>query len=248
MTVLIRSLTLLILPAFILTGCHKDEGKFTPIPEPLVKPVISFTFTGANAWAPAAVSFSNTTTHAAAYKWNFGDNHTSTEGNPVHIYAEGGTYIVKLVAAGSGGTDSSTQVLTILDAPTTLKIKSVVLTGCSFTNSWGNYWDPTSGPDIFFKITDSDTTVLYDGFALIDSNSAPAHLPLVWSLPTAYTIHDFSEYKSFKIYDYDFPDPDESMGQAGLTPETYTTAQSHYPDSIKINTADVFITLVVKWQ
>ena len=37
--------------------------------------------------------------------WNFGDNHTSTEENPVHIYEQTGFYTVTLTAIGPGGPD-----------------------------------------------------------------------------------------------------------------------------------------------
>jgi len=45
--------------------------------------------------------FSNSSTAAASYFWDFGDNTTSTETNPGHIYADTGTYTVKLVAIDS---------------------------------------------------------------------------------------------------------------------------------------------------
>jgi PKD repeat protein len=237
------------LSIFLLAGCDKDDEKFTPLPENVSKPEISFTYSGAGIFAPAAVSFANATSNAFSYKWYFGDNYTSTEGNPVHIYTEGGTYTVKLVATGQAGTDSSTQTLTILNAPTTLKITAVTITDMSFVNNLNVNWDTGNGPDLYFKITDSDTTVLYDGFSMLDSNVVQSDLPLTWTLTVPFISNDFSEFKSVKIYDDDdFPDADDFIGGAGFTPATHATAQDHYPTSIVIDDDDLFITLTLKWQ
>ncbi|HKR06725.1 MAG TPA: PKD domain-containing protein [Bacteroidia bacterium] len=239
----------IILTAVIFSSCSKKDDKSSLFPENNTKPEISFTYSGANEFAPAAVSFANATLNASSYKWNFGDNYTSTEGNPVHIYAAGGTYTVKLVATGQAGSDSSTQTLTILDAPTILKITSVTLTEFSFVNSSGVNWDIPGGPDVYFKITNSDSLVFYDGISLLeDSNVTQSDLPLTWNLPSPFTISDFSAYKAIRIYDYDSLDPHDYIGKAGFTPAMHATAQEHYPDSLEINTNDVFITLSLKWQ
>ena len=39
----------------------------------------------------------------AVWKWSFGDGTTSTEQNPIHEYAGGGDYIVKLEVEGPEG-------------------------------------------------------------------------------------------------------------------------------------------------
>lgn len=44
------------------------------------------------------ITFTNTSENAASYEWDFGDGNTSTETDPVHTYAEDGTYEVKLNA------------------------------------------------------------------------------------------------------------------------------------------------------
>ncbi|NCA84785.1 MAG: DUF2271 domain-containing protein [Clostridia bacterium] len=44
------------------------------------------------------ISFTNNSTDAIAYLWEFGDGITSTLENPVHTYAEDGVYVVSLIA------------------------------------------------------------------------------------------------------------------------------------------------------
>jgi PKD repeat protein len=54
-------------------------------------------------------TFTNTTTDATSYLWDFGDGQTSAEMNPVHTYAVGGPYTVKLTATNSNGESTATQ-------------------------------------------------------------------------------------------------------------------------------------------
>ena len=55
--------------------------------------------------------------------WDFGDGHSSTEKNPVHIYERSGTYTVSLAAANDYGSDIETKkslvTVNILEPPVT---------------------------------------------------------------------------------------------------------------------------------
>ncbi len=74
--------------------------------EPVNKTAVpSFTSSVAN----GKVSFTNTSTDAVSYSWNFGDGTTSTEANPTHTYSESGSYNVVLTAKGSDGKAVSTS-------------------------------------------------------------------------------------------------------------------------------------------
>ena len=55
-------------------------------------------------------TFTNTTSEATSYLWDFGDGQTSTEMNPVHTYAAGGPFVIKLTATNSNGESVVTQV------------------------------------------------------------------------------------------------------------------------------------------
>ena len=66
------------------------------------------------------ITFSNNSTGAASYFWNFGDqsggNDTSTANSPSYIYADTGSYCVNLIAFGSGGcNDTITKCLLVVD-------------------------------------------------------------------------------------------------------------------------------------
>lgn len=60
------------------------------------------------------VSFTNTSTDAVGYTWDFGDGTPSTEANPTHTYSSNGTYNVQLVSTHANGcTDTITKTITI---------------------------------------------------------------------------------------------------------------------------------------
>jgi len=65
------------------------------------------------------VSFSNTSTNATSYFWNFGDGNTSTTTSPSNSYTTSGTYTAMLIASnGTCADDTTYSTITVLDAPT----------------------------------------------------------------------------------------------------------------------------------
>lgn len=65
------------------------------------------------------VQFTNLSTEGCkSYLWDFGDGETSTDVNPMHIYAEPGTYAVKLTARGVFAVSEAEQSI-IINAPST---------------------------------------------------------------------------------------------------------------------------------
>ena len=63
--------------------------------------------------------FTNLSTdNARSFAWDFGDGTTSTERNPMHIYAEAGSYTVKLTARGVIKTAEAEQAIVINPANT----------------------------------------------------------------------------------------------------------------------------------
>lgn len=71
------------------------------------------------------------------YAWSFGDGNTSTSQNPLHIYADNGSYSVSLTVTDSGGATSTTATTTasITNVAPTATITSVgpIDEGVSFT-------------------------------------------------------------------------------------------------------------------
>ena len=82
------------------------------------KPSASFTASKSEATVGEVVTFTNTSSDAGAYIWDFGDGGTSTKMNPTHVYELAGDYTVTLTSSKTNGKKPS-------DAPSlTIKVKA----------------------------------------------------------------------------------------------------------------------------
>lgn len=94
-------------------------------------PVCSFTSNVVN----TTVSFTNNSTGASAYSWDFGDGSpVDNTTNPVHVYATNGTYLVTLSATNSCGTTTCADSVTILGCP------DVIVDGSFEAGQGGGTW------------------------------------------------------------------------------------------------------------
>ena len=69
-------------------------------------PQPAFTAAPTNGLAPLRAYFTNLTTGATSYTWQFGNGQTSSLPSPACTYSNAGSYTVKLTAVGAGGTNS----------------------------------------------------------------------------------------------------------------------------------------------
>ena len=65
------------------------------------------------------ITFTNLSTDANSYVWDFGDGMTSSEENPVHIYGETGTYTVILTSKNNCGEETYEVEVTVSDITST---------------------------------------------------------------------------------------------------------------------------------
>ena len=72
-------------------------------------PTADFSGSPTSGEAPLTVSFTNNSSGATSYSWDFGDGGTSTSQNPSHEYTAAGTYTVALTATNSCGSDTETK-------------------------------------------------------------------------------------------------------------------------------------------
>ncbi len=79
------------------------------------------------------VDFTNTTTNADTYEWNFGDMGISALENPTHTYTEPGTYTVILTATNECGSVEMSTEVTVSLAPTapTAAFSTDISEGCA---------------------------------------------------------------------------------------------------------------------
>ena len=90
--------------AAILYGCEK-------------LPTVDFTFDPLEITVYDTVTFTNASTDADSYTWDFGDGTTSTDASPTHIFMASGNFTVKLVASNEDGEKETSQSFTVNGLP-----------------------------------------------------------------------------------------------------------------------------------
>lgn len=90
---------------------------------PVITPVADFEATPSTGAAPLAVQFTDKSTNANQWLWNFGDTTTATTQNPTHTFQTAGTYQVSLQAINStsGTFNTKTMPIIVTSPPTTLQ-------------------------------------------------------------------------------------------------------------------------------
>lgn len=149
---------LLIAAAF--TGCS-DDDKVTPDADLFFETSINGN----------DVTFTNKTTGAVSYKWDFGDGTTSDEESPVHTYPGKGKYVPTLYATTTNGkvTEGSTVLYIAKTSPVKLDDNSLA--------DWDNVTDyeVTSGAaEKYFRRAKFDYDASYV-YVYLEVNSAAAN-------------------------------------------------------------------------
>ena len=72
-------------------------------------PIAAFSANPLSGSVPLSVTFSNNSSNASGYIWDFGDGATSLESSPVHTYTSSGVYTVTLQAGDGTVTDTLVQ-------------------------------------------------------------------------------------------------------------------------------------------
>ena len=75
--------------------------------------MLSFSANKTSGTVPLAVAFTDASTGAGSWAWNFGDGTTSTEQNPVHKFTTAGTFTVTLTVTNDGGSNSKSMTITV---------------------------------------------------------------------------------------------------------------------------------------
>ena len=101
-------------------GCTTTTSKTVQV-APL--PTASFTANPAyGCTQPLTVSFTNTSTGAATYLWDFGDNTTSTSASPSHTYTSNGTFQVTVTAVSAAGCSTTSAITPVRVGPATVSL------------------------------------------------------------------------------------------------------------------------------
>ena len=119
----------------------------------------NFSLSTYNGCSPFYAYFTNNSTMATSYTWNFGDGGTSNAVNPVHVYSLPGTYTASLIASDASTTDTMTlsTYIHVLASPTgtctasrdtacpKFPINFTASGSAGVTNYWWIFGDGTGG-------------------------------------------------------------------------------------------------------
>jgi PKD repeat protein len=108
-------------------------------------PVADFSGSPVYGDAPLMVNFTDQSTGATSWSWDFGDGGASSAWNPVHIFTVAGTYTVRLTASNSCGSDAQIKVGHITVTAPSMQCDD--LAGGDISD-WGNVtgnWAATGG-------------------------------------------------------------------------------------------------------
>ncbi len=79
------------------------------------EPIADFSWEPEQPKAGEEVKFTNLSTDAKSYSWNFGDMSIGSETNPIHVYKKTGTFIVDLRAHNGLLSNEKTVTITVTD-------------------------------------------------------------------------------------------------------------------------------------
>lgn len=149
------------------TGCNNAVLKMD-FDAPLVIAAFNIPDTSC---ASAEVQFTNLSSGATGYLWDFGDSQSSTASDPSHTYADPGTYTVTLTATNPGtcnGQDQAQRTVVIAPAAPALTVMAdTLICGpvASFTlsassNGTATHWQWSSNADFtdMLNASPSDST------------------------------------------------------------------------------------------
>jgi PKD repeat protein len=169
------------------SGLSNTFSDFVTISPPPVEPVSNFEIKNNNSTEPATVIFTNTAENANSFAWNFGDlssgnQNSSSEKNPQHIYKKAGEYKVTLAALNkeSGKEDVIEKIVKVE--------KSLLPPVAKFEITFNGEFTPIT---IEFKNMSSNADSFSWNFGDFDSDSntsterAPSHF---YNKPGTYSI------------------------------------------------------------
>lgn len=100
-----QKIRLLLITLMILGSCSSDKEKII---------YIGFAVPDGPLYAPYEIHLINYTQNATSFLWDFGDQSTSTEFEPVHLYTQPGNYAITLTASNSAYTKTLSREILIL--------------------------------------------------------------------------------------------------------------------------------------
>lgn len=218
----------LLLNVLLLSGCTKQ-------------PAAEFTADKTEVYTNETITFTNTSTDAENYEWDFGDGNFSTEISPTHSYSKPGIYTVTLTAYSKNEKKEDNYSITITVKPQKLIIQKLVLKSFP-TSNWDNYSDP----DIYWRIEDDNYYYFESGKY---QDLSYYDLPVTYTNGLPFSLTNIYKKYSIDFYDYDSDSNDDHMGGYWFDPRDFINNNT-YPTVITFSSSSSSLEfdLYVEWK
>lgn len=179
-------------------------------------PTVDFSAVSPQGARPFTTSFTNNTTDATTYLWDFGDGGSSTAVHPTHQYTNSGTYTVTLTAVGLGGTAVLTKAayIFVYDLPVPNFSASPL---ASLTGQTVEFTNASQFSDSYVWNYGDGTTSAAETPTHSHSYTAPGTYTVVLTGTNAYGSQSFSRNNYISVYDPAVADFSASP-QSGVAP------------------------------
>jgi len=124
-----------------LNGCFGSDSVVVTIAPP---PIVDFSTNGSCSGDTS--SFTNLSIGTSNYIWNFGDGDTSWSAEPQHVFADTGSYLIKLIGFNGSCIDSVERLVNIVSSPE-IGFTADTLIGCE--NLMVQFTDTSNTGSIF---------------------------------------------------------------------------------------------------
>lgn len=124
-----------------------------------------------------------------------------------------------------------------------MSITKIDVLSYPITRTNGNFWDFSTGPDIFIALSEGTSIYATDRITGLANNATGAGVAFTLSSPA--TINKLTTYWSIGAYDADDFDADDYMGGIYFSPSDY---QDNLPETILLTTAELQLRLYVTWN
>ena len=207
-----------------------------------------FSYTPITPYAGQKITFTNKSTNAYSYEWDFGNGKTSKETSPTTVF-EQGTWTVTLTAWNKDKSqkDRFQKTINVKAKPTKVQLTHFIINSVDYEDSDGRYWDDksTDGPDVYFMLYDSNNKQILKSKNITDVT--PNKLPHTFTISNTYL--SLSETYKIILKDYDAI-IDDTMLSYYFKPSEHLT---EYPESRTLNFKEgkngkFSLTLKFKWN
>lgn len=130
--------------AYATNGVGTAYGNQISFSTPIAAPVANFSADVTSGTAPLTVHFTDqSTNNPTSWYWDFGDENTTDQQNPVHIYYDEGTYTVSLTVTNTSGSDTETKenYIVVTSSATIPSVNTIAASNISYTSA-------TAGGDV----------------------------------------------------------------------------------------------------